>query len=352
MARKKAEPITSLGKSDDKLTVQKSLSLFALWQSDLTLAEFKILDIYLSRINSHNPDQREVVFEKGELEKVLGIKKINKTDLEARLKHLLNQVVVLDREDKKGFKLVALFEYAEADQDDYGIWQVKLECTQKAMKYFFNIETLGYLRYKLRCVTSITSRYTYIMFSYLEHNRYRKTWEVDLNELRKILDCDKEELYKEFKYFNRDILKKVQNEMHEKTECQFDYEPIKKGRTVVAIRFTVHSLSHLEAVEPDNQMTIAEWEEDLETHKETELWQTPLEIFNFSPEQYDELFALLITIPDSKLPEASACPGSIDLMRYHYLDQKAKEIIRRDKEKPIRSKFNYLIKIIKQDISN
>ena len=43
MARKKIAPITSLG-SEDKLTVQKSLPLFALWRSELTLAEFKILD--------------------------------------------------------------------------------------------------------------------------------------------------------------------------------------------------------------------------------------------------------------------------------------------------------------------
>ena len=73
MARKKIEPITSLG-SEDKLTVQKSLPLFALWRSELTLAEFKILDTYLSRIDSHKPEKRAVMFEKGELEKILGVK--------------------------------------------------------------------------------------------------------------------------------------------------------------------------------------------------------------------------------------------------------------------------------------
>lgn len=50
MARKKIEPIISLG-NEDKLTVQKSLPLFSLWRSELTLAEFKILDTYLSRID-------------------------------------------------------------------------------------------------------------------------------------------------------------------------------------------------------------------------------------------------------------------------------------------------------------
>lgn len=93
---------------------------------------------------------------------------------------------------------------------------------------FFNIENLGYLRYKLRCITSLTSRYTYIMFIYLEANRFRKSWDVPLDELKQILDCDKVETYSAFKEFNKQVLKRVQKEMHEKTECRYSYEPIKK----------------------------------------------------------------------------------------------------------------------------
>lgn len=346
MARKKIEPITSLG-NEDKLTVQKSLPLFALWRSELTLAEFKILDTYLSRIDSHKPEKRTVVFEKGELEKLLGVKRIRTEELDERLKHLGTPIRIDDSTAKnKRFTRISLFEKATAEQDDYGLWQVELTASQSAMKYFFNIENLGYLRYKLRCITSLTSRYTYIMFIYLEANRFRKSWEVPLDELKEILSCDKEETYKEFKRFNDLILKKIHKEMHEKTECRYSYEPIKKGRFVVAVRFTVETLpkSSLEDID-ENQMTLEQWE----ASQEKELWQTPLEDFNFTQEQYDELFSVLVTIPDFKLPQSSACYGSIDLMRYHYIDQKAKEIVRRDKEKPIRSKYSYLLKLMKQD---
>lgn len=148
MARKKIKPITSL-RNEDKLTVQKSLPLFALWRSELTLAEFKILDTYLSRIDSHKPEKRAVMFEKGELEKILGVKKINNQDLETRLKHLMGNVIEIpDESMRKGFRLVTLFEEAVAEQDDYGLWQVKLECTQKAMKYFLTSRT------SVICVTS------------------------------------------------------------------------------------------------------------------------------------------------------------------------------------------------------
>lgn len=242
MARKKIDPIVGLG-YENKLTVQKSLPLFALWRSDLTLSEFKILDTYLSRIDSHKPEKRAIILKKGEIENALGIQKINNQDLKLRLKHLMGNVVeVPDKDEKKGFQLVTLFEEAEAEQDDDGLWNVKLECTQKAMKYFFNIENLGYLRYKLRCITSLTSRYTYIMFIYLEANRFRKSWEVPLEELKKILHCENEATYNEFRFFNVKILKKVQKEMHEKTECQYSYFPIKRGRSVKAIRFEVETL--------------------------------------------------------------------------------------------------------------
>ena len=61
--------ITNLKKADS-FTVQRSWPLYALWKSDLTLAEFKILDFYLSRINSHEPNKRKVIIYKKELEEL------------------------------------------------------------------------------------------------------------------------------------------------------------------------------------------------------------------------------------------------------------------------------------------
>lgn len=346
MARKKIEPITGLG-SEDKLTVQKSQPLFALWRSDLTLPEFKILDTYLARIDSHKPDRRAVIFDRGELEGILGVKKINLPDLKDRLKHLMGTVVEIpDSSVKKGVRLVTLFEECVAEQDESGFWQVKMECTQKAMRYFFNVEQLGYLRYKLRCISSLSSRYTYIMFLYLEANRYRRSWEVELPDLKKILNCDQEEVYKEFKRFNDRLLKRVHKEMHEKTECRYTYDLIKKGRSVVAVRFTVETLPRLEADE--NQITLEQWEL-WQDNQGSQLWQEPLQAFGFSKAQIDELFSLLCTVPETEMPH-SPISSDIDLSRYHYIDQLVKKMLRIDSQKPIKSKFSYLKKLIEQDI--
>lgn len=337
MPRKKIEPIKNLGDTG-KLIVQKSLPLFQLWRSDLTLAEFKIMDIYLSRIDSHKPDKRAVLFNKGELEKALGVKKINNQDLKDRLKHLMSSVVQLPDDSKKGFRLVTLFEEAEAEQDDNGLWQVRLECTQKAMMYFFNIENLGYLRYKLRCITALTSRYAYIMFVYIEHNRYRKTWEISLEELKKVLSCEQEEYAKEFRYFNRDVLKRIQAELSKKTECRYTYEPIKKGRSVVAIRFTVEPIRAIE--EPIDLPDDAPPESDKDAYI-TFLLDAVEQGLN---RKQMEVVAATIATRD-----VSAYSDSVDLGRYHYLAKMWAQLKAYDSIKPIKNKYAYFKKMLEAD---
>lgn len=348
MAGKKIEPIISLG-NVDKLVVQKSLPLFSLWRSELSLAEFKILDTYLSRIDSHKPDKRTVVFSKGELEKLLGVKRIRIEELDERLKNLGTPIKFQDSvNSNKKFARISLFEKSIAEQDDNGLWQIELTASQSAMKYFFNIENLGYLRYKLRCITSLTSRYTYIMFIYLEANRFRKTWEVDLEELRKILNCDQEETYQEYKRFNDRLLKRVQKEMHEKTECRYTYEPVKDGRSVVAICFTLETLPKIDFEDniDQNQLSIIHEQTETLANTDTELWQSAISDFNFTNEQVAQLREVLFCIPEEKLPQSPACYGVIELMRYHYMQINAAEIRRRTN---IKNRFAYLLKIMKQD---
>ena len=345
MARKKKEPpIISLG-NEDKLTVQKSLPLFSLWRSPLTLPEFKILDTYLSRINSHNPNKRTVVFEKGELEQILGVKRIRMEELDERLAHLGTPIRIDDVTAKnKKFARISLFEKSVAEQGDNGIWKVELTASQSAMKYFFNIESLRYLRYKLRCVTSFKSRYTYIMFTYLERNRFRKSWEVSVEELKNILACEDEPLYSEFKRFNDKLLKRIQREMHEKSECRYTYEPIKKGRTVVAIRFEVETLPKLEIEVPEVP------EAPMAEEPSRPLWESALDEWKLSQAQLEEIQTLLVTVPVHKLPNCQK--EDLEKAYYQYMAQKAAEIKRRNEQKRIRSRYSYLRKLMQEDIAS
>ena len=90
--RRMSAVLNKTSQSSDSALIQKSNPLQSLSETRMTLSEFKILDAYLSRIDSHKPDERNVCFEKGELEKLLGVDKINKPDLNKRLDNLFQAV--------------------------------------------------------------------------------------------------------------------------------------------------------------------------------------------------------------------------------------------------------------------
>lgn len=229
-------------KSKNKKTtnlVQKSTPLTSLISSDLNLFEFKILDIYLSKIDSHNPNERKVTFSKDELQSVLGVVQIKPTELNEKLKQIMSRVLeIRDGRKEKGFTLLNLFSRAECEKDEKGDWMVQLSCSHEAKEYIFNVETLGYLRYRLKSVSKLSSLYSYKLFLYIERNKFRRSWNVTIDDLRQILGCG-EESYSDYKKFNARILKQAQTELSLKSGLEFTYTPIRYNRKIHELQFTV-----------------------------------------------------------------------------------------------------------------
>lgn len=326
--------------NEDKLVVQKCNPLQTLSETDMTLSEFKILDAYLSKIDSHDEEKRYVRFEKGELEQILGVSRLLKEDLDKRLKNLFQVVTIRDKNKRKGFTHIALFEKAEAFQDDDGLWQVDLACTPSAMEYVFNIETLGYLSYMLKNIIELTSRYSYILYLYLERNRWRKSWTIDIDELKALLRCTAD-TYSQYYRFNDLILKKCHKELNEKTTLRFSYEPTnRKGRKYTAIRFTVETLSDtLSDTEPmPGQLPLIE-EKEIDYGSElANLLGSAACNDEFTPEQVRVLQDLVL----------QAVPERDHIAMCDYL---VRQIHKMNYYKPRKDKrFTYLCQMIQNDI--
>lgn len=224
-----------------ELVIQKTNPLRVLSETDMTLSEFKILDVYLGRIDSRNPDSREVVFTKGELERLLEVTQIEKGELKKRVNNLGRMVEISDPNDPNKLKMVSLFERANAWKYEDGFWKIILKCTPSAMKYIFNIENIGYIRYRLHNILHLTSRYSYFLFLYLEHNRFRKAWKVSVDTLKQTIGCS-EKTYEKYYRFNQLVLTSAQKELHSKTNIRFEYKGIKIGRSTKIIEFKITKL--------------------------------------------------------------------------------------------------------------
>ena len=348
-AKKQKEESSIVGipqNSEEKLSIQKSTPLYGLWRSELSLADFKILDTYLSRINSHDPTHRTVRFEKGEIENLLGVKQLKAEELKKRLRHLGTMVPVDDPTQADKFRMVSLFEEAICEADDAGVWQVELTCTNAAREYIFNIENLGYFRYKLRTVTQLRSRYSYILFMYLEKNRHmHSVWEVDLDELKLLLRCDQEETYRQYKRFNDLILKRCHKELTGNTDCQFTYEPVRRGRKVSAVRFYLGTIAGQLA----GQMTFADiggvkvGDDERSSQYSSEKLAFLAEAcdFEFSDAEMRVLFDLIL--------EIYPYDHENGLEHFHYLRQKYNLLQLYSNKKKITSRFNYLKATIEKD---
>ena len=121
--------MSNLVQLNESNEVQKSRPLSTLYKSDLKLLEFKLIDVYLSKINSHDPTQRRVTFEKGELERLFGVNRLRTCELHAHLYKIMLPLTLRSTQDE--LHLVTLFEEATCKKDEYGVWQVNLECLKK-----------------------------------------------------------------------------------------------------------------------------------------------------------------------------------------------------------------------------
>ena len=334
------------GINPDAAYVQKARPLQSLAETSLTLPELKILDAYLARINSHDQTKRTVKLEKGELESFLGVSRILKDDLDKRLRHLFQVIEVKDESKRKGFKLINLFEEADAEPDENGLWQVTLTCTPSAREYVFNIDNIGYLRYRLKNVISLTSRYSYVLFLYLLDNRFRKTWRIPLSELKALLGCTAD-AYKQYYRFNDLVLKKCYKELTEKTDIRFSYQPIKRSRTVSEVEFTVETImDELPKVDDPSpgQLTFMDPDEIPDNEFSSHLsFLSEACHDEFSAYEMQEIIEILVTM---QFPEHEF---GVWFARYHYLAEKYARLGVEASRRKISNRFSYFRKIIQKD---
>lgn len=345
--------ISGIGNHPTKALVEKSRPLLSLSKTHMTLAEFKILDAYLARINSHNPDAETVTFEQGELENYLGVSRFLRKDLDERLVALMHPIDISTETNE--INRIVLFYRAHAKRDtETGLWTIQLTCTPDAKKYIFNIDNIGYLRYRLKNVVNMTSRYTYIMFLYLLDNRFRKTWIVQLDDLKEILNCTAE-TYSSFKRFNDLVLKKCQKEIHTKTELQYEYIPIRKGRKIHSVQINIITVSD-ELKQIDEEYGNEALQLYLPFYEEVEADVNEMEYVGdleyllgsdacnneFTPEQ-------IRVIKDKVI----AAVGYADHLDYcNYLISKYNMMNVYDREKKIKDRFKYLCAIIDKEIED
>ena len=247
--------IESIKKHKEKLIVKKNKLLTIFQKLEFGIAENKIIDLYAAILNYRKSDDRVVIIRKKDLEELLGVTRCLNDKLEEKFSHLKENVCIRSSLSTNVALRVNLFDKADI-VNIKGEVIVKLISSEKAMELLFKSLCNPYVSYPLMEALRYKGNYSYIMFQYLQENKRKGSWEIELDELKTLLNCDKEEYYKEFKNLNREILKKTQLEINGGEFINYDYDLVKSGRTVKRVKFTVNSHKKESIIPVENEKSL------------------------------------------------------------------------------------------------
>ena len=200
---------------------------------DLSLQEQKLILTLASMVQPTDEEFKEYEFKIKDFMELLGIETQTKyTEIPKITKELMKKVF----EIKEGKDIIQL-SWLSSARYKTGEGLVILKFDSSLKPYMLQLKEL-YTSYKLENILSLKSKYSLRLFELLKSNEYKKIWNIELEELKKLLGAT-EKSYSVYQNVKNRIIIKAQKELREKTDICFDFEEIKTGRKVTSIKFFI-----------------------------------------------------------------------------------------------------------------
>ncbi|MEQ1638889.1 MAG: replication initiation protein [Methylococcales bacterium] len=201
----------------------------------LPLSEQRLLLTMIARIQPDDEDFKPYKISIGELADFLGVARGSAyRECKRITKSLLTRVV----EIRDGDTLIQIGWVSSAVYVD-GAGMVVLSFDPLLKPFLLQLKG-NFTSCKLEMLLSFKSQYTMRMYTFLKQYERLKEREIELDKLRDMLGLRVDQ-HIEYKNFKTNILNSVQKELAEKADLMFEYDEIKYGRRIGAIRFHIFS---------------------------------------------------------------------------------------------------------------
>lgn len=226
--------MSNMPSKHEKDTVVQSNDLVeAIYDSDMTVTEHKILRYAASKVRRDNTFP-EVSFTVAEFLKSANLKgNAYHTKIEA----LGDQLI------KKSIKVKT------DDEIDWMTWISKMKYKDGMVSIIFNMFIKDYLialdreftKYDFDYIGDMRSSYSIRLYELLKQYAPIGKRTLKISEIKELLGIT--EKYKQYASFKRSVIEVAQKELEKKKELTFTFEEIKKGRKVVALKFIIQENS-------------------------------------------------------------------------------------------------------------
>jgi hypothetical protein len=211
---------------------------------NLPLAEQRLILTMISRIQPDDEDFKPYRIPIKEFAEFMGIDK-NSAYRECKkiTKSLLTRVI----EIAEPGRLLQIGWVSSADYID-GSGMVNL-CFDPLLKPYLLKLKGNFTSYKLEMILSFKSQYSVRIYMLLKQYQRLGDREIQIGLLRDMLGLLKDQ-HKEYSNLKNNILKPVQKELIEKADLYFEFEEIKHGRRVEALKFKIFSKQNSQSMLP------------------------------------------------------------------------------------------------------
>lgn len=217
----------------------------------------KMFELAVSLIDTENPPKDQTVYlSKREL---FAFFKVDDNDKHSRFKEAIEKMqkqafFQIKKEQDKGYKFVSIVPIPYVEWTDYHD-EVLIRFSPEIMPYLINLKT-NFTQHALSEISELNSKYAVILYRWLSMNynqyehysvkggrreeqieRYRNP-EISIGDLREMTDTISE--YKDFRNFEKRILKNSVQEITNHTTFNVTYEKVKKGRSINSIIFHIN----------------------------------------------------------------------------------------------------------------
>ncbi|MBF6981762.1 replication initiation protein, partial [Pasteurella multocida] len=156
------------------------------------------------------------------------------TELQKASKRLYDRSIILHGEDE-----TTEFRWIESRTRYHkGEGRISFEFSRRVIPYLFELDKrLGYTQYHLLSVSGFNSVYSIRLYELCKKIQGMANQVVDVDDIRRILML--EDKYSQYRELNKFVLKVAIAEINAKSDLFVSFEPIKRGRTITALKFTI-----------------------------------------------------------------------------------------------------------------
>lgn len=214
----------------------------------------KAFELAVAELRQTDENQTTAVVDKDKLAKQLGIAdgKHRERDIRMALQELAqNATFRMFSDEDRGknviIKPIEKIEWATGSENQ----QIEITFSQSVMPYIVNLKR-NFTQYSLTTLARLESRFSVVLYKmfclyYRQYEYYKgRTAErmqfkepiVSTEDLKRVTDTMTK--YRgNFTAFERAVLAKAVKEINDKTEFDISYRKVKKGRSIVAVKFTI-----------------------------------------------------------------------------------------------------------------